>query len=144
MNFQTLVVNVADLDKSLEFYRDILGFTELSRKDQLAAVYAAGNPRPQVIVLRALATTGRLGGARHTGIRSLVLEADSLEDLDRITAELDKRGFLESRRDTDTWTATFARDPDHTSVVIGTGVGSEPITLDAWAELDEGLYGVGE
>jgi catechol 2,3-dioxygenase-like lactoylglutathione lyase family enzyme len=144
MNFQTVVMNVADLDKSLEFYRDVLGFTELARRDQLAAVYAAESARPQVIVLRALATTGRMGGARHQGIRSFVLEADSTAELDRITAELDKRGFLESRRDADTWSAAFARDPDHTSVVIGTGVGGEPVGLEAWAELDEGLYGVGE
>jgi catechol 2,3-dioxygenase-like lactoylglutathione lyase family enzyme len=144
MNFQTVVMNVADLDKSLEFYCDVLGFTELARKDQLAAVYAAESARPQVIVLRALATTGRQGGARHQGIRSLVLEADSPAELDRITAELEKRGFLESRRDADTWSAAFARDPDHTSVVIGSGVGSEPVSLQAWADLDESLYGIGE
>ena len=69
MNFQGVVMNVADLDRSIDFYREVLGFTLLSQKEQLAAVSAPGNDRAQVIVLRALGSSP-IGGARHIGLRA--------------------------------------------------------------------------
>ena len=59
MNFQGVVMNVADLNRSIDFYREVLDFTVLSQKDQLAAVKAPGNDQPQVIVLRAFGKIGR-------------------------------------------------------------------------------------
>jgi lactoylglutathione lyase len=144
MNLQTVVMNVSDLDKSVAFYRDVLGFSELATKDQLAAVYAEGNDRPQVIVFREIGTTGRLEGARHLGMRALVVEVDSIKELDRVAAALEKRGLLASRREGDEWLAAFGRDPDGTAVVAGASKSSTPITLQSWADLDESLYGVGE
>jgi lactoylglutathione lyase len=144
MNLQTVVMNVSDLDKSVAFYRDVLGFSELAMKDQLAAVYAAGNDHPQVIVFRELGTTGRLEGARHLGMRALVVEVDSIEELDRVGAALEERGLLASRREGDVWLAVFGRDPDGTAVVAGASKDANAITLQSWADLDESLYGVGE
>ena len=54
MNFQGVVMNVADLDRSIDFYRDVLGYTLLSREQQLAAIGIAENDRTQAIVLRAI------------------------------------------------------------------------------------------
>ena len=45
MNFQGVVMNVADLNRSIDFYREVLGFTLLSQKEQLAAVSAPGSDR---------------------------------------------------------------------------------------------------
>jgi catechol 2,3-dioxygenase-like lactoylglutathione lyase family enzyme len=144
VHFQTVVMNVADLDRSIAFYRDVFGFTELSRRDQLAAIAAGADDRAQVIILRELGTTGMTGGARHTGIRALVLEVEALAELETIAAALDRHGAIEARRTGDSWEAVFARDPDHTAVVAGCSRTSDPIGLAAWAALDESLYGVGE
>ncbi len=144
MHFLSVVINVADLERSIDFYRDVFGFTVLSRKDQLAAVYAAGSERPQVIVLRALGTTGRVGGARHIGMRALVLEVDSIAELDRIAASLSDKGSFEGRHAGDTWTGVYGRDPDHIAVVTCTSLTPGPLPLESWAELDESLYGLGE
>jgi catechol 2,3-dioxygenase-like lactoylglutathione lyase family enzyme len=144
MNFQCVVINVADIDRSLDFYREVFGFTLLSRKDQLAAVYAPASERSQVIVFRSLSTAGRVGGARHVGIRALVLEVDSLDELERIGTALDARQSYVTRHDGETWTAVFGRDPDRIAVVAGTSLGPDPIPLEAWANLDESLYAVGE
>ncbi|HEY6472788.1 MAG TPA: VOC family protein [Acidimicrobiales bacterium] len=144
MNLQTVVMNVGDLNTSVAFYRDVLGFSELAMKDQLAAVYAAGNDRPQVIVFREITTSGRLEGARHLGMRALVVEVDSIPELDRVVAALEERGLLVSRREGDVWLAAFGRDPDGTAVVAGVSKTATPITLQSWADLDESLYGVGE
>jgi catechol 2,3-dioxygenase-like lactoylglutathione lyase family enzyme len=144
MHFQTVVMNVADLDRAIEFYRGVFGFTELSRKDRLAAIAAAADDRCQVIILRSLGTTGVTGGGRHTGMRALVFEVDSLEELERIDSALDQQGLLLGRRKGPNWSAIFGRDPDHTAIAAGTSLTAEPIGLESWAALDESLYGFGE
>ena len=111
MNFQGVVMNVADLNRSIDFYREVLGFTLLSQKEQLAAISAPGSDRAQVIVLRALGSSP-IGGARHIGLRAFVLEVESVDQLAGIASELDSRKLLVSRRDHGEWTAVVGRDPD--------------------------------
>jgi len=143
MRFEGVVMNVADLDRSIDFYRQALGFTLLTQNDQLATLNAPGNDDPQVIVLRAFGT-GRLAGARHSGLRAFVLEVESIDDLKRMADELDARGQLISRRDQGEWSAVVGRDPDGVAVVMATVVGGGRITQGHWATLDDLLYGIGE
>jgi hypothetical protein len=98
-----------------------------------------------VIVLRAFGTSGRGGGARHIGIRALVLEVDSLTELEKIEQALERRQSL-GRRLTDNanWKAVVGYDPDRIALVAGTALGTGPITHESWADLDESLYGLGE
>jgi catechol 2,3-dioxygenase-like lactoylglutathione lyase family enzyme len=145
MNFQSVVINVSDLDRSIEFYCDVFGFTLLSRRDQLAAISAPGSERPQVIILRAFGTSGRGAGARHLGIRALALEVDSDAELASIEEALERRQSLGRRlTDNENWKAVVGYDPDRITVLAGTAMGSGPITDESWAALDESLYGVGE
>lgn len=141
MNFQGFVVNVADPKRSIDFYREVLGFTLLSQKDQLAAIRAPGSERTQVIVLRAIGS-GLVGGARHIGLRAFVLEVESADQLERIANDLDSRRSLVSRRDHNEWTAVVGRDPDEVAFVVTHVHGG--ITEDSWRTLDDFLYGIGE
>ncbi len=141
MQFQAVVVNVADLKRSIDFYREVFGFTLLSQKEQLAAVRAPGSDRTQVIVLRALGSSP-LRGARHRGLRAFVLEVESAEQLERIASDLDSRSLLVSRRDHDEWTAVVGRDPDDVTVVVAYIAGG--FEEESWRTLDDLLYGIGE
>ena len=143
MNFQGVVMNVADLNRSIDFYREVLDFTVLSQKDQLAAVKAPGNDQPQVIVLRAFGS-GPVEGARHVGLRAFVLEVDSADQLERIASDLDSRRLLVSRRDHSDWIAVVGHDPDGVAVVVALHPGGGRITQESWRTLDEFLYGIGE
>jgi catechol-2,3-dioxygenase len=144
MNFQSVVVNVSNLDRSIEFYRDVFGFTLLSRNDQLATISAPGTDRAQVLVLRALGSSGRVG-ARHTGLRAIVLEVESVAALEQIEQALNSRGSFVARiSHHTTWTAVVGHDPDRIAIVTGSGLGDDPITVESWAKLDESLYGLGE
>lgn len=143
MNFQGVVMNVTDLNRSIDFYRQVLGFTLLTQNEQLATVSAPGSDHPQVIVFREFGT-GRLGGAHHTGLRAFVLEAESADQLERIASEFDSRGLLVSRRDQSEWTAVVGRDPDGVAVVVARVSGKGRITEDSWKTLDDLLYGIGE
>jgi catechol 2,3-dioxygenase-like lactoylglutathione lyase family enzyme len=143
MRFEGVVMNVSDLDRSIDFYRQVLGFTLLTRDEELATVSAPDSDDPQVIVLRAYGS-GRLEGARHTGLRAFVLEVESHDQLERIADELDSRGLLISRREQGEWTAVVGRDPDGVTVVMASLVGGGRITMGHWSTLDELLYGIGE
>jgi lactoylglutathione lyase len=142
MNFQGVVMNVADLNRSIYFYRDVLNFALLSQNEQLAAMSAPGSDRTQVIVLRAFGSSPA-GGARHIGLRAFVLEVESADQLERIASELDSRRLLVSRRDQSEWTAVVGRDPDGVALVVAC-VSGAGITENSWRTLDDLLYGIGE
>ena len=142
MNFLGVVMNVADLDRSIDFYREVLGFTVLSQEEQLAAVSAPGD-QSQVIVLRAFGSSP-IGGARHIGLRAFILEAESPGHLDQIASELESRKLLVTRRDHSEWTAVVARDPDGVSVVVAADPAGGRLGDDGWRTLDDFLYGIGE
>jgi len=143
MNFQGVVMNVADLDRSIDFYREVLGFTLLSQKEQLAALAAPDSDRAQVLVLRALGSSP-MGGARHVGLRTFLLGVDSVDQLERIASELDARNALLDRREQDGWTAVVGGDPDEVSVVVTWHPGGAATEKDGWRTLDDFLYGIGE
>jgi catechol-2,3-dioxygenase len=143
MNFQGVVMNVADLNRSIDFYRDVFEFTVLSQKEQLAAMSAPGSDRTQVIVLREFGS-GPAGGGRHVGVRAFVLEVDSADQLERIASELSSRRLLVGRRDHVEWTAVVGRDPDGVAVVVARHPDGGRITDDSWRTLDDFLYGIGE
>lgn len=143
MNFQGVVMDVADLNRSIDFYREVLDFTLLSQKEQLAAVGAPGSDRPQVIVLRQLGR-GLVGGAGRIGLHAFVLEVESDDQLERIASAFDSRRALMSRRDHGDWIAVVGRDPDGVAVVVAWHPGGGRITEDGWRTLDDFLYGIGQ
>ena len=143
MNFMAVVMNVADLNRSIDFYREVLGFSVLSQEEQLAAMSAPGNDHSQVIVLRAFGSSP-IGGARHIGLRAFILEADSADHLEQIASELDSRKLLVTRRDHKEWTAVVGRDPDGVSVVVAADPAGGRLGDDGWKTLDDFLYGIGE
>jgi catechol-2,3-dioxygenase len=143
MNFQGVLINVTDLNRSIDFYREVLDFSVLSQNEQLAAVSAPGGDPPQVIVLRALGGS-RVGGARHTGLRAFVLGVESADQLERIASKLDSRRLLVSRHDHSEWTAVVGHDPDWVALVVACGSGAGGISENSWRTLDDLVYGIGE
>ena len=86
MKFEGVVINVADLGRSIDFYRGVLGFTLRSQEEQLAVVSASESDPTQAMVLRAFGNSP-IGGARHIGLRAFLMEAESADQLERIAGE---------------------------------------------------------
>jgi catechol 2,3-dioxygenase-like lactoylglutathione lyase family enzyme len=143
MNFQGVVINVSDLNRSIDFYRGVLAFTVLNQNDQLATLSAPHSDQPQVVILRAFGS-GRLGGARTPGVRAFIVEVDSTDQQEEIAHALDSRGLLVSRRSQSDWTAIVGRDPDGVAVVVASSPGEGRISEASWRTFDELIYGIGE
>ncbi len=143
MNFQGALINVTDLDRSIDFYREVLGFALLSHKEQLAALSAPGNANAQILVLRAFGSSP-MGGARHIGLRAFLLEIESADQLERIAVDLEARKLLVGRREHTEWSAVVGRDPDGVAVAVAWHSGGEQNTENTWRDLDDFLYGIGE
>jgi catechol-2,3-dioxygenase len=143
MKFEGVVINVADLGRSIDFYRDVLGFTLRSQEEQLAVVSASESDPTQAMVLRAFGNSP-IGGARHIGLRAFLMEAESADQLARIAGELESRKLLVGRRDHSEWTAVVGRDPDAITVVLVWHPDGKRTTDDGWRVLDDFLYGIGE
>ena len=141
MKFSGVVINVTDLDRSISFYHQVLGFNLLSQEEQVAVVGASGGDRSQTIVLRTLGSSP-LGGAGHIGLRAFILEAESADQMERIAGELEYRRILVTRREHREWTAVVGRDPEGVTVVVTWHPGGT--TADGWKVLDSFVYGLGE
>jgi catechol 2,3-dioxygenase-like lactoylglutathione lyase family enzyme len=143
MKSEGVLMNVADLSRSIDFYREVFGFTLRTQEEQLAVVGVSESDPTQVIVLRAFGSSP-MGGARHIGLRAFLLEAESADQFERVASEMDSRRVLVGRRDHSEWTAVVARDPDEVTVVLVWHPEGKPSTDDGWRVLDDFLYGVGE
>jgi catechol-2,3-dioxygenase len=143
MNFNGVVVNVADLNRSIDFYREVFGFAVQSQQEQLAALGVSESNQSQVLVLRALGSAP-LPGARHIGQRAFIVEVESVDELQRIASELDSRKLLVNRREHSEWTAVVGRDPDHLTFVVTWHPDRGSSTQRGREILDDFLYGIGE
>jgi catechol 2,3-dioxygenase-like lactoylglutathione lyase family enzyme len=142
VNFQSIVMNVSNLERSIDFYGDVFGFSVLSHRDRLAALGAPSSDRSQVLVLRAFGS-GRSGSA-HVGIRAFVLEVSSTE-LEQIERTLEGRNSFVGRiTDKATWKGVIGQDPDRVAVAAVRPLGTGQIEQESWTVLHDSLYGIGE
>jgi catechol 2,3-dioxygenase-like lactoylglutathione lyase family enzyme len=145
VSIQSLLVNVNDLDRSLDFYSDVFEFRIYVRETDVAAleVCGSGSGRRQVLLLRA-ATHFSHPGRGVIGPRLISFETESLDEVNLVAARLDARNAFIGRRRAKGWEAVFGVDPDRNQVSIAAGLSGDPIGEDDWTVLDEAVYLVGE
>ena len=112
---RSTLVSVADLDRSVAFYRELGPFDEVTRED---AVVVLGHVSPASILL-ILRETRSFHHVRHgqqsLGLRSITFNVGSLGELDRIESVLRGRDLFTSRRQVTGGTSDLllGRDPDN-------------------------------
>jgi catechol 2,3-dioxygenase len=144
LSLQSVLLNVTDLDRSVQFYEEVLGLTVLARHEQVAVLTINDSGRRHVLVLREVGERAHHGGRQAVGLRFLSLETGSPEDLDVIEQRLAQRGALIGRRDRADWQAVFGVDPDRVDIAVSTGPGGSPIGPEGWERPDDILYQMGE
>jgi catechol 2,3-dioxygenase-like lactoylglutathione lyase family enzyme len=127
----TLVV-VADLDRSVDFYREIGKFEEIDRVDAVA-VLGDSPPASILLILREMRSmqTAR-HGQQSLGLRSITFNVRSQSELDRVESVLrDRDLFTSRRRITDGPSEVVSgRDPDNLPVVFACYADDEAFGAD--------------
>jgi catechol-2,3-dioxygenase len=111
------VLYVRDVRRSVEFYRDVLGFRPLSDMAGLsgaAFLQAEGSSNDHDLGLFEIGSAAgpSQAGRATVGLYHLAWEVETLVDLKRIAAKLSEAGALVGASDHSTTKALYAADPD--------------------------------
>ena len=112
------VLYVSDLDRSVAFYTEVLGFRRVDMTPEgfrgAAFIQAPGSTNDHDLGLFEIGPgAGPSAAGRDTvGLYHLAWEVDTLDDLERLAATLSEHGALVGASDHSTTKSLYARDPD--------------------------------
>jgi catechol 2,3-dioxygenase len=115
-----VVFYVKDLERSLAFYRDLLGFKEVGRIfNGMAAALTSGRTHHELLLIQVgdapAPPIGRRRGFYHIGIKV----GDSLDELRTAKDELEKAGIaIDGMSDHTVSQSLYLRDPDGNEVEL--------------------------
>jgi catechol-2,3-dioxygenase len=108
------VLYVRDVERSLAFYRDVLGFEPVMRMPGAAFVQAPGSTNDHDLGLFQLGPEAgpSEAGRRTVGLYHLAWEVDTLAELERLATRLAEAGALVGASDHGTTKSLYGKDPD--------------------------------
>ena len=109
------VLYVRDLERSVPFYRDVLGFrTVMTMGEAAAFIQAPGSTNDHDLGLFQLGPGAgpSEAGRRTVGLYHLAWEVDTLAELERLAGRLSEAGALVGASDHGTTKSLYAKDPD--------------------------------
>jgi lactoylglutathione lyase len=142
LTIQAVFLNVSDLDQSIEFYADVLGFRITSQMEGVAALMINEESRRQVLVLREIGRNAYHGGRGNIGPRLLSFEVGSTDELDVIEERFVQRQALASHFETKTYRGIFGFDPDRIEVSVAASLTAGPIRTEDWHRLADTTYDI--
>jgi catechol 2,3-dioxygenase-like lactoylglutathione lyase family enzyme len=140
LSIQAALLNVTDLQQSIDFYQDVFDLHLTSRDEEVAALMVLETNRRQVLLLRELRSGSHRAGRHGVGLRMLSFEAGSPSELETIERKLADRNALVWRKETDTYRGLMGVDPDRTEICAASSLTGSPISSDDWKELDDAIY----
>ncbi|GIH16547.1 VOC family protein [Rugosimonospora africana] len=111
------VLYVRDVRRSVDFYRDVLGFrpvTEMAVLPGAAFLQAPGSTNDHDLGLFEIGAAAgpSLAGRATVGLYHLAWEVDTLDELERLRGALAEAGALTGASDHGTTKSLYGRDPD--------------------------------
>ncbi len=129
---RSTLVAVAELDRSVPFYRELGPFEEIARED--AAVVLGGlDPASIVLILRELRSIHHVRhGQQSLGLRSITFNVGSIGELDRIESVLRGVDLFTGRQQIAEGEAEMirGRDPDNLPLVFMHYAEDGPLTAE--------------
>jgi catechol-2,3-dioxygenase len=108
------VLYVRDVERSVAFYRDVLGFRPVMGFPGAAFIQAPGSSNDHDLGLFQIGAAAgpSQAGQGTVGLYHLAWEVDTLAELERLAAELAEAGALVGASDHGTTKSLYAKDPD--------------------------------
>ena len=136
------VLFVRDVEASVAFYRDVLGFAPIDGMDALrgaAFLRAPSSTNDHDLGLFEIgAQAGPSGAGRSTvGLYHLAWEVETLADLAEVAERLQERNALVGATDHGTTKALYARDPDGLELEVSWLVPADLLTPEILAQRAE-------
>ena len=136
------VLFVRDVERSVAFYRDVLGFAPIEGMAELkgaAFLRAPSSTNDHDLGLFEIGSeAGPSGAGRSTvGLYHLAWEVETLADLAEVAAKLSQRGALSGATDHSTTKALYAKDPDGIEFEVSWLVPADRLTPEILAGRDK-------
>jgi catechol 2,3-dioxygenase-like lactoylglutathione lyase family enzyme len=112
-SLRSVLFSVRDLDRSLAFYRDVLGLRETTREGAVAVL--GGEQRSFAMVLRQMRGEAYHYGQQALGPRAVTIDVGSQAELEGVATRLAAAGALVSRgplNASEPFEIVTGRDPD--------------------------------
>jgi catechol-2,3-dioxygenase len=107
------VLYVRDVERSVAFYRDMLGFRAVMAMPGAAFIQAPGSTNDHDLGLFQVGAAGPSEAGRRTvGLYHLAWEVDTLAELERLAGRLSEAEALVGASDHGTTKSLYAKDPD--------------------------------
>ena len=142
LTLQSVLLNVTDLNQSIEFYQDVFDLRLASRSDQVAALMIYEETRRQVLVLREVGRNAVHGGRGYIGLRMLSFEVVSSDEFDAIEQRLQQREALLGQVRLENYKSIVGLDPDRVEVAVSLSLTGGPIRSEDWTHIDDMIYSV--
>jgi hypothetical protein len=139
---RSALVSVADLNRSIPFYKELGPFEEIFRQDAVA-VLGGASPASAVLILRESESMHHVRhGQQSLGIRSVTFNVGSLSEIDRIESVLGARNVYSRRQEIAGGACTLlrARDPDNMPLVFVTYADDRALGADYYQEVSTLVY----
>ena len=129
------VLYVRDLERSVSFYRDVLGFEAVMSMPGAAFVQAPGSTNDHDLGLFQIGAGAgpSEAGRRTVGLYHLAWEVDTLAELERLAGALAEAGALAGASDHGTTKSLYAKDPDGLEFEVAWIVPADLLDDDALA-----------
>jgi hypothetical protein len=136
---RSTLVSVADLDRAVDFYRELGPFDEIARDDAVAVL---GRPSLSSVALILRETKGTRYGPQSLGVRSINFSVGSTEELDRIESVLRAHKLFTVRKTIAEGASEFVagRDPDNLPLLFVSYGSDDPLGMDYYHSVADLTY----
>jgi hypothetical protein len=139
---RTTLIAVADLDRSVAFYRELGPFEEIVRADAVA-VLGGTSPASIMLILRETRSIRQTrSGPQSLGLRSVTFSIGSLDELNRIESVLHKHELFTARRSIADGVSELlrGRDPDNLPLSFVCYAEGQEIGADYYRTVSDLVY----
>jgi len=140
VNVHTVLLNVADLDKSVEFYGGVFDFPVIGQRGRATALLVNEDNFRQVLVLREVVPNALHPGRGTIGPRMVGFEVGSPEELALVEQRLEERHAPLTHTRRETWEAILGSDPDRIEFVAASSLTGAAISRDDWRNIDSMIF----